>query len=82
MGDTSCNFFGLFHGENYSRGTMYYITTAEYLDEYRGIDEDSVKAVRRYTIKFEVENDGDEDTQKVKILVAKIGNKWYYAGSE
>lgn len=55
---------------------------AEYLDEYRGIDEDSVKAVRRYTIKFEVENDGDEDTQKVKILVAKIGNKWYYAGSE
>lgn len=53
----------------------------EWDDDY-GIDEKSVKAVRRYTVKFKVSVDGERDTKKVKILVAKIDGKWYYMGEE
>ena len=40
---------------------------AEYLNDAYDIDEDSVKNVVRYTIKFEVEYDGDDETEKEKV---------------
>lgn len=55
---------------------------AEYLDEYFGINEKDVKEIRRYKIEFEVDDDGDEDTEKEKVLVAKIKGKWYLVGTE
>lgn len=55
---------------------------AEYLDEYFGIKEKSVKAIRRYTVKFKIKEDGKYDTKKVKVLVAKIDGKWYFVGTE
>ncbi len=55
---------------------------AEEWDDDYGIDEKSVKAVRRYTVKFKVSMDGKRETKKVKILVAKIDGKWYYMGEE
>lgn len=55
---------------------------AEEWDDSYGIDEKSVKAVRRYTVKFKVSKDGKRDTKKMKILVAKIDGKWYYMGEE
>lgn len=55
---------------------------AEEWDDNYGIDEKSVKAVRRYTVKFKVSKDGKRDTKKMKILVAKIDGKWYYMGEE
>lgn len=53
---------------------------AEYLNEAYDIDEDSVKNVVRYTIKFEYEVDGDDETEKEKAFFVKIGSKWYYFG--
>lgn len=55
---------------------------AEEWDDNYGIDEKSVKAVRRYTVKFKVSKDGKRDTKKMKILVTKIDGKWYYMGEE
>ncbi|MGN1371702.1 MAG: hypothetical protein ACI4XM_05470 [Candidatus Coprovivens sp.] len=55
---------------------------AEDWDDLYGLDEKSVSAVRRYTIKFKVSNDGKRDTIKVKVLVAKIDGKWYFMGEE
>ena len=50
---------------------------AEMLDEYYDIDEDSVKNMVRYTIKWDLEIDGDDETEKEKVLVIKIDGKWY-----
>lgn len=55
---------------------------AEYLNDAYDIDEDSVKNVVRYTIKFEVEYDGDDETEKEKVFFVKIGSKWYYFGED
>ncbi len=55
---------------------------AKQLDTLYDIDRDSVKEVRRYTIRFKVDNDGDKDTEKEKVLVAKIDGKWYFVGTE
>ncbi len=55
---------------------------AKQLDTIYDIDRDSVKEVRRYTIKFKIDNDGDKDTEKEKVLVAKIDGKWYFVGTE
>lgn len=53
---------------------------ADHLNELYDIDEDSVKNVARYTIKFEVEYDGDDETEKEKVFIVKIDGKWYYFG--
>ena len=55
---------------------------AEDLEDIYDIDEKLVKAVRRYTVKFKVKEDGKYTTEKVKVIVAKIGSKWYYVGTE
>ena len=55
---------------------------AEEWEESYDINEKDVQAVRRYTIKFKVDDDGDDDTEKVKVLVAKIKGKWYFMGEE
>lgn len=55
---------------------------AEAWDDAYGIDEDSVKEIRRYTVKFKVSYDGERETVKEKVLVAKIGGKWYFMATE
>lgn len=55
---------------------------AEAWDDAYGIDEDSVKEIRRYTVKFKVSYDGERETVKEKVLVAKIGGKWYFIATE
>lgn len=55
---------------------------AEEWEDAYDIDEKDVQAVRRYTIKFEVDEDGDDETEKVKVLIAKIDGKWYFMGEE
>lgn len=55
---------------------------AEEWEEAYDIDEKDVQAVRRYTVEFKVDDDGDEDKEKVKVLVAKIDGKWYFMGEE
>ena len=50
---------------------------AEYLDEYYDIEEDSVKAMKTYTIKFIIDYDGDEEKEKIKLPVVKIDGKWF-----
>lgn len=51
----------------------YYIM---YLDAY-DIDEDSVKEIRVYEAEVKYSYDGETDDDEMKIVVAKIGMKWY-----
>lgn len=50
---------------------------AEELEETYDIDEDDVQEARRYTIEFIVDDDGDKDEEKTKIVIVKIKGKWY-----
>ena len=50
---------------------------AEDLEDSYDINEKDVKEVRRYSVKLKVDDDGDKDTEKQKIVVAKIKGKWY-----
>lgn len=55
---------------------------AETLEDSYDIDEKDVTAARRYTIRFEIDEDGDDEEEKVKVVVAKIKGKWYFIGEE
>lgn len=44
---------------------------------YYDIDEDSVKKVRKYSVKVKTKSDGKTDISRVKIVVYKVDGKWY-----
>lgn len=50
---------------------------AEDLEDLYDIDEDDIKSVVEYTLKFKVDDDGDKDTKKVEIHAVKVKGKWY-----
>lgn len=50
---------------------------AEDLEDSYDIDEDDVKEVYEYTIKFKIDDDGDKDSNRVEVYAVKIKGKWY-----
>lgn len=52
------------------------------LEEYYKISPKDVKEIRRYTINFECNYDGELKDVENKVIVAKINNKWYLIGTE
>ena len=53
---------------------------AEDLQEYYDIDEDEVKAARKYYVRYNTDEDGEKNLNYRSVVVVKIGNKWslYY----
>lgn len=50
---------------------------ADDIEDTFDIKASKVKAARKYTVKMKVRADDETDTQKQKIVVVKIGMKWY-----
>lgn len=50
------------------------------LEEYYDIDEDDVKAARKYFVRYNTDEDGEKNINYRSVVVVKIGNKWslYY----
>lgn len=46
------------------------------------IDAKSIKEIRRYTVSFECNYDGEYKEVEHKLIIAKINNKWYLIGTE
>ena len=52
------------------------------LEEYYKISPKDVKEIRRYTVNFECNYDGELKEVENKVIIAKIKNKWYLIGIE
>lgn len=52
------------------------------LEEYYKISPKDVKEIRRYTINFECNYDGELKDVESKVIIAKIKSKWYLIGTE
>lgn len=50
---------------------------ADAIEDNYGIKASKIKAARKYTVKMKVRSDDKTETQKQKIVVVKIGMKWY-----
>ena len=52
------------------------------LEEYYKISSKDVKEIRRYTVDFECNYDGELKEVENKVIIAKIKHKWYLIGTE
>lgn len=50
---------------------------ADAIEDNYDIKASKVKAARKYTVKMKVKNDDETKTEKSKIVLVKIGMKWY-----
>lgn len=53
---------------------------AESLESYYDIDEDDVKAARKYWVRYKYDEDGDKGIAYRSVVVVKIEGKWYLMG--
>lgn len=76
--DTKIKRFKIRECENYSKDELEDL--AEYMDEYLDIDEKDVKAAKKYFVRVNLDEDGEDNIDYMSVVVVKIGHKWslYY----